>query len=236
MLSLIFALLVVAVSVYAIVDYKRLVPSFDRFYKRFGRAEQAARATVIILFLGVLLSSLYIVLQWVRHPDQPSPTFQDVGDIIFKRTEVVADQAGELAESGVEEVESWFGKKADGHSDAKVAAKKAAAGLSEPQQVISQYGGHASPPVADFRRPQFGDGFMDFNAGLGQYTANVTQWSGLYEPTLVSSDGKCHPVLKGNCPGDGGLLKSHEYVNTCNQVTVSPPFNLDSSVSAWTVV
>lgn len=227
MLSLILALLIIAVSVYAIVDYKRLMPAVDRFYKQFGSGEKLMKGVSTILFLGVLLASLYIALQWVRHPAEDAPTFGEVGRIFLSDTERYSDQAGEFVESGVEDVGSWFsGKKTAKVKELPGAIEK----LTGPEKAIAQFGG---APAQAYNDPFGTAHHMDFNAGLGQQITNIAQWRDLYEPKLVTGDGTCHPTLKGTC---SGLLASPQDLSTCSQVTVSPVMNLDSSIHAWTTV
>lgn len=197
MLSLIFALLIVTASAYIIVNYKRVMPTVEQFYSRFGRAGRPLMVTSGLLFIAVMLASLYIVIEWARNPED-HVTYQQVAENLLSKTEMVADQAGELVERGIADVEDLV----EGKS-----------------------------PASD----KSTNGLMDFNAGIRQFDLNSTSFQDMYTPKLVSSDGKCHPSLKGYCPDTthSGMLRDHEYLHTCGKVEVSPPMNVHPGLQSW---
>lgn len=206
MISLIIALLIIAVVLYGVIDYKRVMPKVERFYKQFGVAGTPLMYFSALLVLLVLGVSMYMALEWARGDDV---TFQEVGREGLSAAERYSDQLGELVETGVEKVESlWDYNRLSPAEDLQ-------------------------PPKA---APSTGSAHMDFNAGAQQYLWGPNKYPDLYRPELIDGDGSCHPLVKGNCEGEGRLLKHHSYVQTCNQVTVSPPMRFDSSIHAWTVV
>lgn len=205
MISLIIALTIIAVGIYGVVDYKRVQPQVDKFFAQFGAAKMPLMYVSGVLALGVLGASLYMALQWIQ--GEQVPTYGQLAREGLAGAERYSDQAGELIQTGVEDVEDWF------------------TGRSTPKKVV--------PPQT---QPVTGSDHMDFNAGINQYLWGPNKYPDLYNPQLIDGDGKCHPLVKGYCEGEGHKFKHHSYAQTCNQVTVTPAMRFNSSLHAWSVV